>query len=38
MTTLSEDCSSDQEKAQQDHEDETNHRDAMKIFKRLSDD
>jgi hypothetical protein len=38
MTIFSEDCSSDQEKTQQDHEDETNHRDAMKIFKRFSDD
>jgi hypothetical protein len=38
MTIFSKDCSSNQEKAQQNHEDETNHRDAMKIFKRFFDD
>jgi hypothetical protein len=38
VTTLSEDCSSNQEKTQQDHENKTNHQDAMKILKRLFDD
>jgi hypothetical protein len=38
VTTLSKDFSSNQEKAQQDHDDETNHRNAMKTLKRLSDD
>jgi hypothetical protein len=37
MTTLSEDCSSNQEKAQQDYEDETNHQNAMKILEFLFD-
>jgi hypothetical protein len=38
MTTFSEDCSSDQEKAQQNYENETNHRNTMKIFKLFFDD
>jgi succinate dehydrogenase hydrophobic anchor subunit len=33
MTIFSKDCSSNQEKTQQNYEEETNHRNAMKIFK-----
>jgi hypothetical protein len=32
VTIFSEDCSSNQKKAQQDYEDETNHQNAMKIL------
>ncbi len=38
MTILSEDCSSDQEKTQQDYENETDHQNAIKIFKFFFDD
>jgi hypothetical protein len=38
VTILSEDCSSNPKKKQQDHEHKTNHRDTMKIFKRFFDD
>jgi hypothetical protein len=37
VTILSKDCSSNKKKTHQDYEDETNHRNAMKILELLFD-